>query len=193
MCGINKVVFGAISLDLAAVILGGARALFPAYARGRPACGDPKASACLQAGPAVGATVVGLYLAAHPIRRRAGGDHVRRRRGLWRHDRGVRRFPFVVGVGPGPGGARRRGHAERVRAPDPRPADDPGRHARPGGRGLHPVQSVRPTSWGEFESGIAARLLGVVGAAVFGGVGAMIVTGLWARLFPDLRRADRLQ
>ena len=46
---------------------------------------------------------------------------------------------------------------------------------------------------GEFESGIAARLLGVVGAAVFGGVGAMIVTGLWARLFPDLRRADRLQ
>ena len=46
---------------------------------------------------------------------------------------------------------------------------------------------------GEFESGIAARFLGAIGAAVSGGIGAMIVTGLWARLFPDLRRADRLQ
>ena len=45
---------------------------------------------------------------------------------------------------------------------------------------------------GEFESGLAARILGPVGAAVFGGAGAMIVTGLWAKLFPDLRRADRL-
>ncbi|MFX8633230.1 MFS transporter, partial [Acinetobacter baumannii] len=45
---------------------------------------------------------------------------------------------------------------------------------------------------GEFESGIAARLLGPVGAAVFGGIGAMAVTGLWAVLFPELRRADRL-
>jgi len=46
---------------------------------------------------------------------------------------------------------------------------------------------------GEFESGVVARLLGPVGAAIFGGVGAVIVTGVWARLFPDLRRADRLE
>ena len=45
---------------------------------------------------------------------------------------------------------------------------------------------------GEFESGVAARLLGPVGAAVFGGVGAIIVTGLWASWFPALRKADRL-
>ncbi len=45
---------------------------------------------------------------------------------------------------------------------------------------------------GEFESGVAARLLGPVGAAVFGGVGALIATGVWAKLFPDLRKADRL-
>ncbi|MES2340848.1 MAG: hypothetical protein V4597_04170, partial [Pseudomonadota bacterium] len=45
---------------------------------------------------------------------------------------------------------------------------------------------------GEFESGVAARLLGPVGAAIFGGIGTMIVTGLWAKWFPDLRRADRL-
>jgi hypothetical protein len=46
---------------------------------------------------------------------------------------------------------------------------------------------------GEFESGVVARILGPIGAAVFGGVGAMLVTGLWAKLFPDLRRADRLE
>ena len=45
---------------------------------------------------------------------------------------------------------------------------------------------------GEFESGVAARLLGPIGAALFGGIGALIVTGLWARLFPALRKADRL-
>jgi len=46
---------------------------------------------------------------------------------------------------------------------------------------------------GEFESGLAARFLGAVGAAIFGGVGALAVTGIWAWLFPALRRADRLE
>jgi hypothetical protein len=45
---------------------------------------------------------------------------------------------------------------------------------------------------GEFESGVAARILGPIGAAAFGGIGAMIVTGAWAKLFPELRKADRL-
>jgi hypothetical protein len=45
---------------------------------------------------------------------------------------------------------------------------------------------------GEFESGLVARFLGPVGAAVFGGVGALAVTGLWAWMFPSLRKADRL-
>ena len=46
---------------------------------------------------------------------------------------------------------------------------------------------------GEFESGLAARFLGPIGAALFGGVGSLVVTGLWAGLFPELRRADRLE
>jgi hypothetical protein len=45
---------------------------------------------------------------------------------------------------------------------------------------------------GEFETGIVARLLGPVGAAIFGGVGSLGITGLWSRLFPSLRDADRL-
>ena len=46
---------------------------------------------------------------------------------------------------------------------------------------------------GEFESGVTARIFGPVGAAVFGGVASLGVTGLWARLFPALRKVDRLE
>ena len=46
---------------------------------------------------------------------------------------------------------------------------------------------------GEFESGVVARFLGPIGSAIFGGVGALMVTGLWARWFPALRTADRLE
>ena len=45
---------------------------------------------------------------------------------------------------------------------------------------------------GEFESGLVARVVGPVGAAIFGGVGALIVTAIWSRLFPALRQADSL-
>ena len=46
---------------------------------------------------------------------------------------------------------------------------------------------------GEFESGVAARFLGVVGSCLFGGIGSLAVTGLWMMLFPELRQADRLE
>jgi hypothetical protein len=46
---------------------------------------------------------------------------------------------------------------------------------------------------GEFESGVAARFLGPVGAVILGGAGSIGVTVLWAKLFPDLRRADRMK
>jgi predicted ABC-type sugar transport system permease subunit len=42
---------------------------------------------------------------------------------------------------------------------------------------------------GEFESGVAARFLGPIGAAIFGGVGSVTLTVVWAYLFPSLRRA----
>jgi len=45
---------------------------------------------------------------------------------------------------------------------------------------------------GEFRGGLVARFIGPVSAVVYGGWGALIVTGLWAKLFPDLRKADRL-
>jgi MFS family permease len=45
---------------------------------------------------------------------------------------------------------------------------------------------------GEFETGVVSRFVGPVMAAVFGGIGTLIVTGVWAAWFPALRRADRL-
>lgn len=45
---------------------------------------------------------------------------------------------------------------------------------------------------GEFESGVAARFFGIVGSAVIGGLGSIIVTLLWVKIFPALRKADRL-
>ena len=52
--------------------------------------------------------------------------------------------------------------------------------------------SARPTNSAAFESGATAWLLGTVPAVVLGGVGTLVVTALWAWMFPDLRNADEL-
>jgi len=187
----HKVVFGAISLDLAAVILGGARALFPAFARDVLHVG-PQGFGLLQAGPAIGATVVGLYLAAHPIRRRAGAIMFS----------GVAVFgaaTVVFGLSKLLwlsvivlailGGADMlsvfvRQTLIQLMTPDAMR----GRVAA-----VSTLFISASNELGEFESGLAARFLGPVGAAVFGGVGALIATGVWAKFFPALRRADRLE
>jgi len=47
--------------------------------------------------------------------------------------------------------------------------------------------------FGEFESGVTAQWLGPIRAVIYGGIGSLIVTGLWTFLFPALRHADRLE
>jgi MFS family permease len=186
----NKIVFGAISLDLFAVILGGATALLPVFAKDVLHVG-PEGYGWLRAGPAVGAAVVAVYLASNPIRKHAG----------------LIMFSAVGLFGVGTiifglssllwlsvaalillGGADMisvyvRQTLVQLATPD---------HMR--GR-VGTVSSLfigASNELGEFESGLVARVLGPVGAAIFGGVGALIVTGVWAKLFPDLRKADRL-
>lgn len=186
----QRVIFGAISLDLAAVILGGARALFPAYARDVLHVG-PQGFGLLQAGPAIGATLVGLVLAVHPIRRRAGAimftgvgvfgamtvvfglSHL-----LW-----LSVLALAVLGGADMLSVFVRQTLVQLMTPDAMR----GRVAA-----VSTLFISASNELGEFESGLAARFLGVVGAAVSGGVGAMIVTGLWAKMFPALRRADQL-
>ena len=187
----QKIVFGAISLDLFAVLLGGATALLPVFARDVLHVGA-QGFGILRSGPAIGATVVGVLLAINPIRHKAG---------LWM-------FAGVAVVGAATavfavskvlwlsvgalvvlGGADMlsvyvRQTLVQLVVPDAMR----GRVAA--------VSSVfigASNELGEFESGVVARFLGPVLGALAGGLGALAVTGAWAALFPELRKADRLE
>jgi MFS family permease len=187
----NRVVFGAISLDLAAVLLGGATALLPAFARDVLKVG-PEGFGILRAAPALGATCVAIYLAGHPIRRRAGLIMFA----------GVAVFgtaTVVFGLSKlmwlSAGALVTLGAADMlsvfVRQTLIQLATPDAMRGRVAA--VSTLFISASNELGEFESGLAARLLGPVGAAVFGGVGAIIVTGVWARWFPALREADRLE
>ena len=187
----QKIVFGAISLDLFAVLLGGATALLPVFARDILHVGA-EGFGILRAGPAIGATVVALWLAAHPIRRKAGaymfgGVAVF---GLATVVFGISKSLWLSVAALAMLGAADmlsvyvRQTLVQLVTPD---------HMRGRVAAVSSVFIGASNELGEFESGVVARILGPVGAAVFGGVGALTVTALWARLFPDLRRADRLE
>lgn len=187
----NKVVFGAITLDLFAVLLGGATALLPVFARDILHVG-PEGFGLLRSAPAMGAAAVALVLASRPIRSRAGfamfsGVAVF---GLATIVFGLSRsFWLSMAALAVLGGADMlsvyvRQTLIQIVTPDPM-------------RGR--VASVSflfigaSNELGEFESGVTARLFGPVLAAVIGGVASLFVTGIWARLFPTLRKVDRLE
>jgi MFS family permease len=186
----EKIVFGAISLDLFAVLLGGATLLLPVFAADVLHVGA-QGFGILRASTGVGAAAVAIYLAARPIKRHAGPIMFG----------GVATFAvatIVFGLSKSLvltaaalavlGGADMlsvyvRQTLIQIVTPDAMR----GRVAA--------VSSLfvgASNELGEFESGIVARFLGPVGAAVFGGCGALVVTGVWAKLFPALRKADRL-
>ena len=187
----TRIVFGAISLDLAAVLLGGATALLPVFARDVLGAG-PDVFGALRAAPAVGAGIVAVVLARRPLTRFAG---------RWMFGAvavfGVMTIVFALSrqVWLSFAALAVLGAADMVSVfirqtliqivtPDAM-------------RGRVAAVSTlfigASNELGEFESGIAARLLGPVGAALFGGFGALGVTALWAKWFPELRRADRLE
>ena len=187
----QKVVFGAISLDLVAVLLGGVTALLPIYARDILKVGA-EGFGLLRTAPAIGAAVVAVLLARRPIHRNAG--------------RAMFAAVAVFGVATIVFGFSRifslsivslviLGAADMVSVfirqsliqivtPDPM-------------RGRVAAVSFlfigASNEFGEFESGVTARLFGPVAAAVLGGVGSLAVTGIWAWLFPELRTVDRLE
>ena len=187
----TKVVFGAISLDLAAVLLGGATALLPVFARDVLKAG-PDVFGMLRAAPAVGAAIVALVLARRPIQRYAGrwmfgGVAVfglatilfALSREIW-----LSMLALAVLGAADMVSVFIRQTLVQIVTPDAM-------------RGRVAAVSTlfigASNELGEFESGLTARLMGPVGAALFGGFGALAVTGLWARMFPDLRKADRLE
>lgn len=186
----NKIVFGAISLDLFAVILGGATLLLPVFAKDVLHVGA-QGFGILRAGPAIGAAVVAFWLASNPIRRNAG---IIMFTSVGLFGVGTLIFGLSNAMWLSMAGLILLGGADMISVnirqtlvqlatPD---------HMR--GR-VATVSSLfigASNELGEFESGLVARFLGPVGAAVFGGVGAIMVTGIWAKLFPELRKADRL-
>jgi MFS family permease len=186
----NKLVLGAISLDLFAVLLGGATGLLPVFARDVLKIG-PEGFGVLRASPAVGALIVAGYLAYRPIRTRAGMKMLLAvglfglMTVVFAYSRWVPLSMLALAV---LGGADMvsvftRQSLVQIATPD-----------RMRGR-VSAVSTLfigASNELGEFESGVVARVLGPIGAVAFGGAGAMVVTVVWAWLFPPLRNADRL-
>ena len=186
----NKIIFGAISLDLFAVLLGGATALLPAFASDILKVG-PEGFGLLRSGPAIGAVIMALILVRWPLKRKAGP------RMFWAVGAfGVATIVFglsqsmwlsimalaVLGAADMVSVYVRQTLVQIV-TPD---------HMRGRVSSVSGLFISGSNELGEFESGLVSRWIGPVGAAVFGGVGTIIVTGSWAWMFPDLRRADRL-
>lgn len=187
----HKVVLGSISLDLFAVLLGGAVALLPVYAKEILHTG-PWGLGLLRSAPAIGATLMALLIAYKPIRRRAGATM------LWCVG-GFGVFTMVFGFSRSlllsllslifVGAADMvsvvvRGVLIQVETPDA---------MRGRVNAVDMIFIGASNELGEFESGLAAQWLGAVPAVVLGGLGAVIVTIAWAWMFPELRNADKLK
>ena len=186
----NKLIFGAISLDLFAVLLGGAVALLPVYARDILNVGATGLG-ILRSAPGVGAVLTAILIAHWPLRRKAGAAM------LW-CVAGFGIFTIVFGVS--------RDLALSLAALALLGAFDMisviVRHtmiqlATPDemrGRvsAVNMVFIGASNEVGQFESGITAQWLGTIPAVVLGGIGTIAIVTLWAWLFPSLREVDQL-
>jgi MFS family permease len=187
----NRIVLGAISLDLFAVLLGGATAMLPVYARDILHVGV-EGLGPLRAAPAIGASLTALLLAFRPLSNRVG-PIMFVCVGLFGAATIVfgqsTSYPLSLAALFVLGAADMismfvRGSLIQLSTPDTM-------------RGR--VSSVSmlfisaSNELGEFESGVTAAWLGPVEAVVAGGIGAVIVTIVWAWGFPELRRADRFE
>ncbi len=182
---------GAISLDLAAVLFGGATALLPVFANDILHVGAA-GNGLLRAAPGVGAIAVGVALAAWPLRRRVGlilfGAV-----GLFGAATVVfglsTSFPLSLAALMVLAGADMVSVLIRgTLAPLLTPPDLRGRVSA-----LESVFIRASNELGAFESGVAAALLGAVPAVVIGGVGSMVVAVVWCIWFPSIRNVDRFE
>lgn len=187
----RKEILGAISLDLFAVLLGGATALLPIYARDILATG-PWGLGLLRSAPAIGALLMSVYLARHPLRHGVGKIMFRAVAIF-----GVATIIFAVStvfflsfamlVVLGASDVISvviRQSLVQIRTPDTM-------------RGrVSAVNSMfigTSNQLGEFESGVTAALFGTVPAVMIGGIGTILVVAIWMRLFPQLATTDTLE
>jgi MFS family permease len=187
----NPAILGTISLDLFAVLLGGATALLPIYARDILHTG-PWGLGVLRGAPAVGALLMTAVLARHAIKRRAG----------------MRMFQAVIVFGLATvvfafsrelwlsilalailGAADTVSMVIRISLVQLATPDD--MRGRVGAVNYLFVNASYQL--GEFESGLTAALFGAMPAVALGGVGTIAVALLWMKLFPALRSVERLE
>lgn len=183
-------ILGAISLDLFAVLLGGATALLPVYARDVLHVG-PWGLGLLRSAPAIGALMMAVVITRYGVKRHAGRRMLVAVAGF-----GVATIAFGLSADPvlsfiallAVGATDQismfvRQTLIQLATPD----------AMRGRVGAVTSLFIGASNQlGEFESGAAAALLGAVPAVVLGGIGAVGLAGLWGWLFPALRRIDRL-
>lgn len=185
--GRNRLVLAAITLDLFAVLLAGATALLPIYARDILHVG-PAGLGLLAAGMGIGASAMGVLLSLRPMH----------------HDVGRRMLIAVIvfGLAILVFGVSKIFWLSLVALIVAGAADMVSMYVRGSLIQLHTPDEMRgrvgavsqltisaSNELGEAESGLMASLLGPVGAVVVGGVGAIAITLLWSRLFPELKLA----
>jgi MFS family permease len=184
-------ILGAISLDLFAVLFGGATALLPIFARDILHTG-PWGLGVLRSAPSVGALAMSVFLARFPLERRIG--HLMFGAvivfGL-----ATMTFALSTSLLLSLGALVALGSADvisivirttlvQLSTPD---------EMRGRVSAVNSLFVGTSNQLGEFESGVTAALLGTVPAVVVGGLGTIVVAILWMRLFPDLRRVDSFE
>jgi MFS family permease len=186
----NKTILGMISLDLFAVLLGGAVALMPVFAQDVLHTGA-WGLGILRSAPAIGAGIVGLWLAAHPLKRHVGRTMLvgvavfgltivafGLSRTLW--------LSVLILVVMGASDML----SVFVRLTVVQITPPPEMRGRV--NAVNMLFLGASNELGEFESGVTAQWLGPVRAVVAGGIGTLLVVLAWTRLFPEIRRLDRL-
>ncbi|MEX2650671.1 MAG: MFS transporter [Alphaproteobacteria bacterium] len=186
----ERVVLGAISLDLFAVLLGGASALLPVFARDILEVG-PWGLGLLRAAPGVGAVLTALYLARRPLVDREGAIMFVCVAGF-----GLAASVFGLSVTPWLSilALAVMGAADMVSVTVRETLIQLWTPDRLRGR-VNAVNMVfvgASNQFGEFRAGVMAALIGAIAAVVVGGAGTVLVAGLWAVVFPELRRVRRL-
>lgn len=186
----NKLILGAISLDLFAVLLGGAVALLPVYAREILKVGATGLG-LLRSAPGVGAVIMAVVVAHWPLQRRAGLAM------MWCVF-GFGAFTVVFGVSRNLALSLLMlvliGASDMVSVIIRHTMIQLGTPDEMRGRvsAVNMVFIGASNEVGQFESGITAQWFGTVPAVVLGGLGTMAVVIVWAWLFPELRRVDKL-